>query len=57
MHFYLAAGVTDWKDRLNNLMKKNLDVQNFKIQGELLYNADPLRIIHMHCNSKRNGSG
>jgi hypothetical protein len=46
----------DWKDRLNALMKKKLDVANFKIQGEALYNAPPLRVIHMTCNSKRNGS-
>jgi ribosomal protein S18 acetylase RimI-like enzyme len=46
----------DWKDRLKALMKRNYDVQKFTLQGQALYNAKPLRIIHMVCNSKRNGS-
>lgn len=46
----------DWKDRLAALEKKNYDVATFAVKGKELYNAMPLRIIHMVCNSKRNGS-
>ncbi len=46
----------DWKDRLAALIKKGYDVQTFAVKGKEAYNADSLRIIHMKCNSKRNGS-
>jgi hypothetical protein len=46
----------DWKDRLSALVKKNYDVQTFTTEGKKAYNQAPLRIIHMVCNSKRNGS-
>jgi hypothetical protein len=44
---------SDWKDRLAALEKKGYDVQTFQTEGQKLYNAPSLRIIHRYCNSKR----
>lgn len=43
----------DWKDRLADLLKKNHDVLTFKTEGQKLFNAPYLRILHRHCNNKR----
>ena len=45
----------DWKDRLAAVEKKGYDIATFAAKAYEQYIADPLRIIHMHCNSKRNG--
>ncbi|HEX6902617.1 MAG TPA: hypothetical protein VF789_23055 [Thermoanaerobaculia bacterium] len=45
----------DWKDRLSAVEKKGYDVKTFATKAYEAYIAVPLRIIHMVCNSKRNG--
>ena len=45
----------DWKDRLAAVEKKGYDVATFAVKAYEQYIAPPLRIIHMICNSKRNG--
>lgn len=45
----------DWKDRLAAVEKKGYDVATFGTKAYEQYIAAPLRIIHMYCNSKRNG--
>ena len=45
----------DWKVRLAAVEKKGYDVKTFAEKAYEAYLADPLRIIHMVCNSKRNG--
>lgn len=45
----------DWKDRLAAVEKKGYDVKTFATKAYESYVAAPLRIIHLVCNSKRNG--
>lgn len=40
-----------WSKRLADLEKKNFPVEKMMLEGRKIYNALPLRILHMTCNS------